>query len=308
MHVYSGLVIVLVGWLLLDDRVAHGEQVGLQPVPTLLNVQVEAQCSFDSSSGLYTYSYTINNPATNTGQIRKIDLDISQPFRERIISSEGLTIPFGVNTLTFDEVLAIRRSPDPMVPVGMRVPPGWRGGLSPTGFAFSGSTNATGGSDKVAPGETQGGFQVISRGMPAIRQIEVTPYWVLILDTEEDYTPEVKKRAREVEEALPFKTNTLGPSWLRPGSVEHWDRLKADLNQTIQLGWILDRTLGNTLLWELASAKQAWDAGDKTLTRTLLDKLMQTVQQASATQRRREVSDLVVLNVQRLVEAISRPR
>src|SRR5881397_905506 len=169
-------------WIVLGWAAAVGaEQVGLTPIPVLQNVQVQAQATFDPTLGRYTYGYTIINPPTNTGRIDRIDIDISQPFRERVFSSEGLTIPFGVRTLTFDQVLAMRRNADPMIPVGMRVPSGWRGGLGPTGFAFFGSTGPELGTDEVIPGETQGGFEVISRGIPTLRQMKLIPDWVLLV-------------------------------------------------------------------------------------------------------------------------------
>lgn len=113
----------------------QAEQVGLMPIPVLQDVQVKAHVVFDTGTGLYTYSYSITNPATNTGEIWTIDIDISQPPNTLNLSSAGLTIPFGVNTLAFDEVLAMRRNPAPMIPVGMQMPSGWDGGVGPTGLA-----------------------------------------------------------------------------------------------------------------------------------------------------------------------------
>ncbi|MGH7167291.1 MAG: hypothetical protein ACREII_02040 [Nitrospiraceae bacterium] len=297
-----GLLVILwigLGW----SPPIKAEQVGLMPIPVLTNVQVQAEATFDTGSALYTYRYTITNSATNTGEIERIEIDISQPFRERVFSSEGLTIPFGVSTLTFDEVLAMRRNPDPMIPVGMRVPPGWRGGLMPNGFAFFGSLGPPQGPVKVAPGETQGGFALISRGLPTIRQMELVPDWVLLVPTEEEATPELKKRAREIEDSLPFRTKTLGPSAHTPGTFAHWDQVRDDLNQAIQLGWVPDQALATALVAQLANARQALDAQKGTDAKTRLQTLIQTISQSTATQRRREVADLILLNAQRLKEA-----
>ncbi len=290
---------IVLGW----NASVGAQQVGLMPIPVLQNVQVQGQASFDAGSGLYTYSYTITNPATNTGRIDRIDIDISQPFRERVFSSEGLTIPFGVNTLTFDDVLAMRRNPDPMIPVGMRVPTGWRGGLGPTGFAFFGSSGPELGTDEVIPGETQAGFEVISRGMPTLRQMKLVPDWVFLVPTEEAATPEIKQQAREIRASLPIRTRTLGPSASSPGSFGHWNQLRDDLNQAIQLSWIPDQALATTLVAQLTDARQALDAGDGTLAKARLQTLIQTIAPSTDAQRRREVADLLVLNAQRMIEA-----
>lgn len=114
-------------------------EVGLVPVPTLKDVQTQAQATFDTSTSLYTYDYTVNNPASNTGDIYIINIDISIETPKSFLSSQGLTIPFGVNLLTFDEVFALERNPVPMVPVGIQVPQGWRGGLWSTGGVLFGS-------------------------------------------------------------------------------------------------------------------------------------------------------------------------
>src|SRR5213593_2064193 len=292
-------------WIIVGSSIpVRAEQVGLMPIPVLQNVQVQAEVSFDSTLGHYTCRYVITNPPTNTGEIWSIDIDISQPFRERVFTSKGLTIPFGVSTLTFDEVLAMRRNPTPMVPVGMQVPPGWDGGLGSTGFAgFTSGDPLTKGSDKIIPGEKQGGFELISPGMPTIRQIKLIPDWVLLVPTEEEATPALKQRAREIKASLPFRTMTLGPSAMSPGSFGHWDQLRDDLNQAIQLSWVPDQPLATALVSQLASARQALDATDGTLAKTRLQTLIQTITTSAPAQRRREVFDLVLLNAQRLKEA-----
>ena len=291
-------------WIIVGSNIpVRAEQVGLMPIPVLQNVQVQAEVSFDSTPGHYTFSYVITNPATNTGDIWSIDIDISQPFRERVFSSEGLTIPLGMKALTFDEVFAMRRNPTPVVPVGMRVPPGWDGGLGSTGLAdFTSGDPLTKGSGKIIPGEKQGGFELISPGMPTIREIKLIPNWVLLVPTEEEATPELKQRAREIKASLPFRTKTLGPSAMSPGSFGHWDQLRDDLNQAILLGWVPDQTLATALVSQLASARQALDAQQGTEAKTRLQTLIQTISQSTLSQRRREVADLILLNAQRLKE------
>ena len=195
--------------LILLTTSIDAEQVGRLPVPILKNVQVQAQAAYDPTTGLYTYSYTITNPSTNTGEIWDIEIDITKPPGNSYPSSYGLTIPFGVRTRTFDEVLAIGRDAVPMVPVGMLLPKGWEGDLGDRGVAGFTSFNEIGGT-KILPGETRSGFNLISYGLPTIRQIELEPWWIYVED--EDPTDEEDRRAREIEDSLPFKTKTLGPS------------------------------------------------------------------------------------------------
>src|SRR5207302_4707089 len=85
-------------------------QVGLMPVPTLQGVQVQAETSFDPVTKRYTYSYTVSNPAGNTGQIWHIEVDVTTQIRgssATVFDSSGLTIPLlGAGLKPFDQELA----------------------------------------------------------------------------------------------------------------------------------------------------------------------------------------------------------
>lgn len=301
----TGLLLSLVlifGW----TSPFEAQSVGLLPVPTLDGVEVQIQALFDIGTGFYSYSYTVTNPAGNTGRIRSIRVDIArQPNNTRFIDSTGLTITIGAQSLSFDELRAIFApiNPRPVVPVGTQVPGGWDSGLGANGFAaFSSGDPLTVGSDMIVPGQTKSGFALISPGVPTIRQIEFIPHWVFLVESEDTVTPEEARQARAVKESLRFRTMTLGPSAVQPGAYEHWDQLRNDLNQAIQLGWIPDATLATTLVNQLAEARQALDAIDGTLAKTRLQTLLQTVTQSAPAQRRPEVHDLIVLNTQRLIE------
>lgn len=278
------------------------QQVGLLPVPTLQNVEVRAAVVFDTTQSWYTYRYTITNPSTNTGEIWTFDIDVSQPFREQVLDSAGLSIPKGVSTFTFDEAFARWQRPpaDPMVPYGQRPPPGWTGGLGAdgtAGFSSDGSDLAAG---RIVPGETQGGFELISPGLPTIRQIELQPDWVLL--TEGEAEEEESEQARVIAASLPFRTKTLGPSPHLPGTVGHWNQLRDDLSEAIALGWIADQALGTTLVSQLASAREAFEANDGTLAKARLQPFIETIATSTPAQRRQEGFDLLRINAQLLYD------
>ncbi len=275
------------------------QDAGQIPVPVFTDVKVQAIATLDSVTGLYTYNYTISNPATNTGKIWTIDIDITRPPDSGYLSSEGLTIPVGSITIkTFDEEIADFEDPKiPMVPIGIRVPSGWTGDVQERGFAGFSSGEA---STNILPGQTQSGFELISYGLPTIRQIEIEPWWIYVED--EDPTPEEDQLARQIEDSLIFHTKTLGPTAVILGSYNHWNQIRDDLNQAIQLGWISDTTLSNTLVTQLASAREAVDANDGTLAKNRLQTLLNTIAQSTSGQRRQEAYDLVLLNVQKLIE------
>ena len=185
------------------------QDTGRISVPVFTEAGVKAEVIYDSATGLclYTYAYTITNPATNTGDIWDIDIDISQPRGGEILSSDGLTMPRGSKIRTFDQVLSIRRNPKPMVPVGIHMPSEWCGGLGARGVAGISSGIE---SSNILPGETKGGFELISRGLPAIRDIEIEPWW--IFSKEGSISDEDEDIARGTTESLKFITKTIGPT------------------------------------------------------------------------------------------------
>jgi hypothetical protein len=271
------------------------------PVPIFTDAKVEAQVAYDSSAGLYTYSYTITNPATNTGKIGIINIDISLPPNTLILRSAGLTIPYGFITQTFDEAIVDFEGDNVlMVPVGILAPLQWRGSLGGNGTAWFLSGDAP----NILPGEIQGGFALISRGLPTIRQIELIPEWVFLVESEEDVTPEMQKGADEIEASLPFKTKTLGPT--APPAPQYFDpkafleAIRSYVNESVTLGWLLDATLTSTLLSQLDQALSYINVNDPSKSKLVLQEFMTTIEQASSTQRTTEAYGLFFYNAQYL--------
>ena len=85
----------------------------------------------------------------------------------------------------------------------------------------------------------------------------------------------------------------------------HWNQLRDDLNQAIQLGWVSDRVLGTTLVKRLASARRAQNASDGATVKLRLQSLLDAAARATSLQIRQEARDLVVLNTRALI--VNRP-
>lgn len=300
-------ILLAVCFLLAVLQAGPGQAVGLMPVPTLGNVSVSAAAAFDPTAIRYSYRYSFQNPIINTGEIWNIKIDITQnPRFSGQLPSSGLTIPSGNTFIPFSDMLATREPLDlppgvSVVPIGQQVPPGWHGGFGKDGYArFS----AGSGGSKILPGTTMSGFTLISRGVPTIREVQVVPDWVLIVDDHDAVTEAQLEQAATVEENLPFTTYTLGPSSLTAfGSDDHWTQLAADIQRAANLGWITDSTLIQSLQTQLSFARQALDQNDGTLAKTRLQTVLQTMLNSSAGQRNQEIFDLVTLNVQSLISS-----
>lgn len=287
--------------------IVHAD-VGLLPTPTLTGVQTRAAVTFDSTSHIYNYNYTVTNPSSNTGQIWQIRVDATTKFPRAGVpafDSTDLTIPYGNSTLSFDDKVSSLSPLDLpvlsgyLVAYGQQVPPGWSGGLTKTGLVQFWSLDGT---PNVGPGGSISGLILRSRGLPTIRTTEAVPFWNLVLNSEDDSTPAIEQESEQIRQSIVFRARTLGPSGVTAGSFGHWEQLQDDLNQAIQLGWIPDLTLANALVAQLTSARQAAEAHDGTLAKTRLNTLMQTISSSTPLQRREEVAALVLLNAQALRE------
>lgn len=281
--------------------------LGLVPTPIFQGVQTRAAVTVDPTTQVYSYTYTVSNPSSNTGQILMIGVDLSTKFPKSFtppFDSTGFTIPYGANTLTFDDmvsmlssVMQLPSSSGYLVAYGQQVPAGWAGGLDVRGFAQFNSRSSSG---TVVPGGSITGLVLQSRGVPTIVKTEASPDWQLVLNSEADLAPGMLQAAEQISDSLVVRSVTLGPSGVSAGSYGHWDQLRDDLTQAIQLGWLVDPVLANTLVTQLASARQALDANDGTTAKTRLNALIQTISASTVTQRRAEVAVLVLFNAQAL--------
>ena len=291
-------VFLVLGCLVASAPVwAQPQQVGNEPVPIVNNVTVQTAVFYDADSRLYTYAYTVTNPASNTGAIWDIEVDMQAPPNYVDTAGSELTMPFGqAGDKTFDSMVQLITPPQSLLPdqtktiaFGITAPPDWLGVVTighMGGFAGPG----------IGPGETLGGLKMISDGVPTIKTMELHPRWDLVVDEEATQTQEIA--AAQVERELTLEVPVLAPSWARPGSFDQWDELKRDLAQAPALGWIADPDLAQTLANQLQAARAALDAGggDQAVV-DALNMLLATVAGAGDAQFNAEARDLVNLNV-----------
>src|SRR5579885_3172280 len=121
-------------------------QVGSDPLPVVKGITVNTQMTsaIDQTSFVptYSYTYTINSPATNTGNIWNIQIDVSAP-RNHLYNIPGdFLLPRGAAGDVYfgdlqdetDDVQAVGQS-DPsiqynVIPFGITAPTGWFGSLT----------------------------------------------------------------------------------------------------------------------------------------------------------------------------------
>lgn len=246
--------------------VTWGGTASAGPIPApLRGVIVSTTVSTDARTGIFTYQYRVFNPPTNDGQIFGIDIEINRGTGDAILPSEGLVN--GAHYLAATSENA--RQLVPMVPVGVVGPNGWLAGLghdnqTPAhGFAGWGSEDPP---FRILPGQTLGGFQLTSYGLPGIRPVIIQPA-IPYDDLPEEFEGDVVK-ARELQEQLLFRDRTVGPK-APPATfvpLEFLNYLITLVHDSRQQGWIRRDEAHKNLVAKLLDVKRKLEreAGEET--------------------------------------------
>jgi hypothetical protein len=303
--------IALLGFVALAAN-AHA-QVGSMPVPVFKNAALRAEASFERETGRYVYAYTAVNPAGNTGELWMFNIDVSADAATNAMVSKtsGLMLPVGARVIPFSDMLArrvklnaevstpTRLRTETVVPFGQEVPPGWAGNLAMNSTASFAQTSK---GKPVPPGASLGGFRLISFGVPTVREVEISPWWVHAVPDHDKVTDAEMQAAGRVERDMVVRSATLGPSGVAHGSPAHWNQLRDDLARAAKLGWIVDQGLAQNLTGQLASARAAFDARDFAAARSRLQALLAAAARSTSGQATPEGLGLASLNVQSLLD------
>jgi hypothetical protein len=241
----------------------------------LHGVSIPLQVSKDNATGILTYRYRVSNPATNDGQIKGIDIEISRGAGDVILSRDGLVN--GPRYLRHSSEDAFQQVP--MVPVGISGPEGWIVGLgfdsrNTRGFASWGSMDEP---FRIFPGQTREGFQLTSYGLPGIRQVEIRPDVI---------PPEELGGWEELNafyEQFTFHAKTVGPTAPPQNFVpiEFLNYLISLLHDSRQFGWIKVAGVHKSLLAKLLEAKRALEKGQTNVTKNTLTAFLNEVKAVS---------------------------
>jgi hypothetical protein len=121
------------------------------PVPKLSDARVSATVSYDSATFRYTYTYSIENPSTNTGEVRDLWLDITHRLDREFWFSINHPVP-QYKSVVRDQ---LQKQGIKVLPVEVQAPGGWDAdNLSVGGYAVWGWVQGP----RLAPGRSQGGF------------------------------------------------------------------------------------------------------------------------------------------------------
>lgn len=283
--------------------VAAPKQVGTMPVPVITDLQATSTASFDPASGVYRYDYTLTSGPGNKGDIWTFHVNEQAPADYVAPRSTGTyTLLRGKRVIPFDqerdEMSYMAGHPTgTLVEMGIAGPPGWSGSVTvdgDVGAFFSGD----GKGPILSPG-SHVDFTFTSPDQPVIKDMEIEPDWVLVVDGEAD--EEEQREAGEVSQQLVIVRPVLAPGFEWPGSREHWDHFRSDIDKARALGWIADPGLAAGLQQRLAAARRVFDAQGGAAAVPALRDLLGGIEASAPAQRNDAAYALLKLNTEALI-------
>ncbi len=245
-----------------------------QELPVLKDVGVRATVNYDKKEGLYSYTYSMANPASNTGKIFDIEIDISKPENSVDLSSEGLIITLGTDrfgkilTRSYDDELAMNKTlmKKEIVPIGINPPEGWGAGVAVVGTAHWGGNKFE---SLIMPGQSHNGYKIFSYGIPALRDITIHPHWLLMAG---DVSDEDVEMAERIEKEIAFYTKTIGPTAppLDFKPLEFLDYIISLKHEASSLGWITNKGIEQSLDAKLDNARKKLEQGKNDAAKNIL--------------------------------------
>lgn len=282
-----GIPTVMGSLVVLTAAAVFAEEPPL-PVFEVDIADLRARCAYEvrQQEGWYRYEYRFHNKSSNTVGLFTVDFTLGPYVR----IGEVFHPPGWDGWLSSP---ALGNAADPVDPTFPRmVPP----------FPFVGWLPLEGSGADVAPGQTSPPFGLYATLPPCLGTAWVQPWldpWFELYfeQTGEEYN---MGDPTDLELANIRKVPTLVPLLVRPGSLEHWDRLIADVGKLGELGWVQDGVLLAGVQQKLKEARQAASAGDLSGMSAKLDEVIAAVGAAGEAQMWPEAKDLVLRNAENL--------
>ena len=249
-----------------------------QEYPRLKDVQIHAAVDHDQGDSLYYFTFGLTNGIISEGKIYSFDIDISRDPRSVDSDTSGLRF----ENDGFTEASFRRHFPflkGKIVPVGFVASPGtsfgftWTGNISNNLTAGWGADSAT-----IEPGQSLGGFVMVSKGLPAIRRCVVSPFFDFdSLFSEERFPNEEDiPNTDSIQNAVKFYGWTVGPT--APPKIfigSDWlDTLTSYVSQSRSLVWITTQRIAAKYTNYFASAKSQLQANNTAQARAILQSVL----------------------------------
>lgn len=270
--------LILLSALIVLPAAAYSETYWGGELPYVKDTAVEAEVTLDG--GIYTYSYSVHSGFGNSGNIWRFRIDIQKPRNTMTLSMDTADEPYSFAELS-------------TVPVKLSGPSNWRSGLDYM------STAGWGGS-LLPPGQSLTGLQMTSPGLPGIREFRIQPR-LAPAPMESNIAAVVK----ETKKNASLIAKTIGPTAPPRALSAMFDTIGGYITESLNLGWLTDSALADSLRAKLTAVKQFVDADDGIQAKAALSEFMTLLDNSSASQRTKEGYGLLFYNAKYLKDRLS---
>jgi hypothetical protein len=232
-----------------------------KPLPFLRDVTLKSNVEFNAPKGIYSYSYSIKNGASNTGELDDFEIDVRRDSLSTIVL-DNIGLQFEDTLL---EKWYMRKSTEVLkstVPLSFpSLPPYGEATLT-----IRGTVRLM--AKVIRQGQEVRGFVISSKGLPGIRKFIAIPYYDIVnyypsIDDVDDPDSLMDKMERD-RDSISFHGYTVGPIAPPVDFVEiAWcDTLLSYSQQSSSLGWIKDQRTEQRLDRKLERAKRLLQMAD----------------------------------------------
>ena len=276
-----------------------------QNYPFLKAVDIASTVSYDTSKSLYSYSYTLESAKSNVGSIQKLEMDISRGPNTLNLDTTGLTFDSEFELNNFRERYAQLSSKT--VSIGIPVLPGreWVGMLT-NRYTVSISADSA----FIKPGGIVKSIVITSRGLPSIRVCVISPNFQddLLFPSIEDTSANAMTIAQmdSIRDAVNYHGWTIGPTAppVNFTSATWLDTLISYKHQALNLGWIDNQGIVNSLDQKLDNAKSQLQKGDTAAAKNTLRALVNEVEAQNGKHLTSEAYALLRYNTEYLISKL----
>jgi hypothetical protein len=295
--------------MLIAVTLPTGPGLGRAQSPSLSAPRLQASVEIDPRD-VFIYRYALENGATSTAGIWRLNIDISLPAGASRPSASGvahgpgyfvaeLSVPG--RALTTGEAIA----------VGLSAPqPGWRTTLGTDATARWIAVNNTA---LISPKQRLAGFSLASHGPPSLRRFTVAPYIDPQLAPVEPPQPdalEVERFEQEFEQYVESQSVTgltLAPSALKAMTPDALlANLASQVAQARKLRWIANDAMTRSVTDKLQAARTAIARSQVDASGKILGALRAEVAALSGKGFTSEAVALVDVNVQYVLRLLTK--
>jgi hypothetical protein len=276
-----------------------------QQYPNLWNVVIGANVSYNANERMFYYAYILASDDTNRGGIESFEVDISRIPNTLAIDTIGLRF----ENDGYTEKIARRHFAGlagRIIPIGfLKTPQGlWSGGYT------NALTAIFDGEPYLLPGQSLGGFEMMSKGLPGIRRCIVSPYFDVIAlfpdpddTTLTDYGPPVDS----VRQAVKFRTFTIGPTAPPSNFVSliFLDTLSSYATRSRTLHWVANQSTADKYAGLFARAKSDLQQNNTNAARARLDTVLRQIPLDSIANLTSEAYALLKFNTEYLLSQLA---